>query len=405
MISWYVIAITFINKVYSVLDKSVSGHKHIEETLVFSATTPDEFKSLASLQNIQIDNNKILLRNQSGKGSIVKLNKENTLQEWSAELKINKIKVGANEKAILSFWYTAESLKNGSFIGADSQYNGFMAGIEFSNKKIELLIHYNVGLKIKDPESAMLRDEINPLSLANVESLVVKVIHTKKNFVVELYDEDKLVFDTLRISGEVFPLEKHGHMHFGITTSYEKVPTTKTLVLEELRINERKEGAKYDPEEHFIEHNKFPKTEEEEEIKHTIANLNHFMAYIHMVLGMGEENYIEDMKERLERLLKKQSEELERTENAFKESEDKNVAGLGEINEKKINSLEKRLDEISNKLLELHEAMYKNKGIESKPMKEIGFMMGIFGIIIGVLLIAKHFTWKYIMFKVARKQE
>ncbi len=398
------ISILLINIAYSILDELIPGHKHVEESLILSAHTQSEFKNVAKMDNVRFIDDNIMLRNKDGEGSIINILKENKMKEWSSEIKIKKFDVINKQKATMSFWYTAEPIKKGDFFGANAKYDGFMAGIEFKRNKDELIMHYNVGLDFKNFESSVLKDEINPIILENLDELIIKVIHTTKNFVIELYDGENLIFDTLRISGEVFPLEKHGKMYFGITTSYTDIPHDKGIIINGLSLYERKENDKYDPEEHFIEHNTFPRNVNDDEINHTIANLDHFMAYVHMVLGAGEENYIQDMKERVENYLKKQINELEKADSTLKVLESKVSAKTDLINENKIKTLEERIDEINKSIFNLNNLINENSSIKNASLKDIRKMIFIFLILIGGLLSLKQLVRKFVILDVTNKK-
>lgn len=229
-------------------------------------------------------------------GSIVNLLKKNEdHDEWSFETAFKLPSLKYPEFAGIYFWYTDEQVKHGGFKGANGQFSGVMAGLEFMGKSVDIVVSINhgemdyTGLRSEDTE---LKDSPDPAIFKGHDELMLKVISTSKNFKVEIYDKDqKLIYDRVRYTSMTEIGTRLSGKFFGITTDYSDLKTDSAFQLKSLGLFEREETEHYSPEEYHTEvpdisprlHHEV--THPDEEIQHTISGIEHLTKYLRVVLG------------------------------------------------------------------------------------------------------------------------
>ena len=284
------------------------------------------------------------------------------------------------EKVGMYFWYTDVKLDKGSFKGGNPTFSGFIIGLEFSQEKADIAFSFNYGMDFSkiDP---MKYDHINPLLIYHLDQFKIKIIHTEKNLKVELYDENNaLLSDSFRIHGPMIMNKETHKKHFGITTVYENVPNDIHLDLKNLKISTREETEKYDHRDLHTEHNQYPRTKADDEIRGAIADVNHFLNYLTVVLGTSKDNAIVQMAIEVKRKSRLMRETLDSMLVLAKESSQGDVNAIELDKVSKVNEFEHSLDEVLSKVeaykLKLKEIDDKNKQVSSRATN-IVLMIGM----------------------------
>lgn len=188
----------------------------------------------------------IIMKSSSEKGSIVSFNQKNPNDNWSFQFTFNNLNLSPPQMAGLYLWYTNDKLKEGSFKGVQKDFKGMMAGIEFNGKSVELVLGSNNSpSKLKDP--VIFRDSINHRRIEGVRDITLKVISTDKNFRIEIYNKEKLLYDNLRFENADGLGDKTAGKYFSLSSYYTIASHSKRFILESASLNKREEYGSYDP--------------------------------------------------------------------------------------------------------------------------------------------------------------
>lgn len=232
----------------------------------------------------------IVLKSSSEKGSLVAFNNRNPSDDWSFSFTATIPSFSPSQFAGVYLWYTSSKIEEGSFRGAQGNFDGMMAGIEFSGKSVELVLAANNGKPdVDDP--IIFRDSVNHKRFADANELTVKVISTRKNFRIEIYNGDNLLYDNLRFREADGLGNRLSGKYFGITSYYQNVPHNKKFILKSAVLNERHESDSYDP----LHTRSLPVSTEprmfdevmhsNKDTRHLISSIEHYMEYIKTIVG------------------------------------------------------------------------------------------------------------------------
>lgn len=246
-----------------------------------------------TMERAAIRSNGIEMRGSAEGGSILTFNNTNPNDEWSFEFTINNMNLNFPQSAGIYLWYTNSPIKQGDHKGAHGKFVGMMAGIEFLGRYVQLVLTSNDGKQDHTgiDDVTIMRDSVNPERFRNMSEFRIKVISTEKNFKMEIYDKDKLIYDNLRFLHAAELGDRGAGKHFSFTTTYEKVPLDKHIMLENAILYKRVEHSDYDPLEILAEY-PVAKARMPAEIDHSnkemqflISNMEHFMSFIKALLG------------------------------------------------------------------------------------------------------------------------
>lgn len=209
---------------------------------------PGIYNDHIGIQNVIVKSDKLLLRSTIDDGSMVRWELPNTKDNWSFMLKFNELNLESRESAGIHVFYTHEKPTIGSFKGGPSKYNGFMVGLEFVGKSLELVYAKNNGEDYTNmDEYVSTVDSLNPQRFANIDTLTMKVICTKNNFKVEIYDGETLVYDNFKFfTKEYIDNHKKGG-YISTFANYKNVSSGKAFELHEAQLYEREETPEYSP--------------------------------------------------------------------------------------------------------------------------------------------------------------
>ncbi|KRH95317.1 putative Concanavalin A-like lectin/glucanase protein [Pseudoloma neurophilia] len=280
---------TVILTLFSVLIRS----SVIEDPISKLAFSSNEDLTKIGLENAIVQDDHIKMRVSADRGSLISFKEKNEAEEWSFEFKFDELQLKYPEFAGIYMWYTDERIKSGNIGGIDGNFTGIMTGIEFIGQGLKILIGGNLENKKieKFDDIIQHRDTVSPARFKDVEEFRVKIISTNKNYKIEIYEKDKLLYDSLRFF-DTSVLGDHGKgKYFGITTYYEKTSSQKSFILKDIKTFKRTENPDYDPLKFdAVEAKDEPRLGHEidynsKEVQHLISNVEHMMAYLKAILG------------------------------------------------------------------------------------------------------------------------
>ncbi|KAM0681660.1 hypothetical protein GINT2_000207 [Glugoides intestinalis] len=277
--------------------QEVDQEIHFIEKEVMGIRDIETLKANAKFSNAVQAGESIILRSSKGAGSLVNINEEVTVDNWSLEFVVKHLFLHDVEKAGIYMWYTDKPLVSGKYKGGEPVFNGFVTGIEFSKERADIVFAFNYGLDFENKDLQTMRfDHINPLAIEHHDEFKVKIIHTEKNFKVELYDLDgHLLSDSFRIHEPLIMNRGNHKKNFAITTNYEHSAKDVFLELKELKISTREESERYNVAELHTEYNQYPRNKSDEELRAAVADATHFLSYLTVVLGTKDNNMIVEM--------------------------------------------------------------------------------------------------------------
>lgn len=230
-------------------------------------------------KNLQEHDSTYILRDKEGAGALLTFKDKNKSDEWSASFKFNVPSLKFSERAFITFWYTGQSLEAGEFYGQHGTFEGIMFGLELSHNSSEIILCLNDGRDYQNYEELAMREY---LKIGNLYGVVTfKLVYTKKNMKLEIYSNDTLVYDSLRFYDTSVLHFVGSDKLFSVTTKYHNVSFGSHFILRDFKLYNRAEHEDYDP--RAIE----SKTKHmvDEEIEHSISNLEFFLGYLKYVIG------------------------------------------------------------------------------------------------------------------------
>ena len=207
---------------------------------------PGVYNDHIGLQNVIVKKEKLILRSTIDDSSMIRWELPVPVDNWSFTFDFNELNLESREAAGLYLFYTQDKPTIGNFKGGTSKYHGFMAGIEFVGKAVELTYAKNNGQDYTNVDEYVTKvDSLNPNRFVDVNSLKLKVINTKNNFKVEIYDGDRLLYDNFRFfTEEDLKNSKKGH-YISLFAEYKHVSSGKAFELKSATLNKREETSQY----------------------------------------------------------------------------------------------------------------------------------------------------------------
>lgn len=295
----------------------------VEESLVEEFHyTPDVYSEAIGIQNVVLKPNLLYLKSGVEHNALLRWDPENQTEDWSFSFTFNEPNLGSDEHAGIYLRYTDEKPIVGPFKGGDAVFNGVMIGLEFNGKAVSIAYAKNDGKDYTDMQVHVVKhDQLNPARFKGVETLTMKVISTSKNFKVEIYDKEKLLYDNFRLYDTAkYGFNKAGK-HFGILADYPHIASGKAFVLHSAQLYHRSEDDKYAVRKSHVDRMK-PAVREKHEIKHPNSDVKELIhvaelatAFIQSSIGelpdtsiaLAEKELIKDLeviKEKIEKLKK-----------------------------------------------------------------------------------------------------
>lgn len=207
---------------------------------------PNIYNDHIGVQNVIVKPEKLILRSTIDESSMIRWEKRNSHDNWSFIFDFNELNLEAREIASLFLFYTKEKPVIGAFKGGPSKFHGFSVGLEFTGKSIELIYSNNEDIEYKNIDKYVTtNDSINPQRFLGVEKLKFKVICTDKNFKVELYENNELLYDNFRYFTKDHLQFAKGGGYISIFADYKHVSSGKAFELTSAQLYQRDESADY----------------------------------------------------------------------------------------------------------------------------------------------------------------
>lgn len=235
--------------------------------------------SKSVLNHAQEHESTYILRDNDGSGSLITFKDENESQEWAASFQFQVPTLKFSEKAYITFWYTNNGFIDGDYYGHDGTFEGIMFGLELTHNMAEIILSLNDGRDYVNYEDLAMREFFKLENLKG--NITFKLVYTKKNMKLEVYNNNKLVYDALRFYDTTVLHFIGGHKVFSVTSRYNNVGIDKHFTLLDFKVYDRIESENYDARSmevtglHHSDH----------ELEHTIANLEFFLGYLKYVIG------------------------------------------------------------------------------------------------------------------------
>lgn len=349
---------------------------------------PNIKNELVGTQGGQAMEDGIKLRKSKDKGGIVYFLQDNEFSEWSFTYTITDFDLHFPEQGGVYLWYTSHDIDMGDYRGGNGQFNGIMAGIEFTGLSPELVFSFNNGKDYNGKEeSTLYRDSFNPSRLKNVKELTVKVIVTKKNFKIELYNNEKLLYDSFRFSDGDTHHALNSDYRFSITSHYYNTSAEKSFKLLKAQLFKRTEYEDYDADKIHAEnieklsHNSSDILHPDKEVRHFIAHFSHFENYIKSVLGDADTSVFKTYSDKI-------LDSINILSNLIKKHKDSNFEN--NINNK-INGIDKTLLTIQKTLIDINHSVKMLEDKKSNNINYLSYVLFILGSISLILLVYKEY--------------
>lgn len=335
---------------------------------------------------------RIELRSAADGGSLIVLEDVNPFDEWAMVYTIKNPKLKFPEKAGVYLWYTDHPINEGLYSGSDSEFIGLMVGIEFLGRSMSIVIAINDGENdysgLDSYDLATIRDSMDPDRIHDYDTYKIKIISTKKNFKIEIYNENKLLYDSFRHLTQPLADMSSGK-YFSITSDYEKVSHTKHLELLNLRLYKRTETDKYDiarinaPLEHkqprMYDHIDHPSRD----VQHLLSSVEHAIKYAKHLLGKPAGLSIFEGLANLHQETTQISTQLNNLEQEYKSFNERPANNISDLS-KKVVALEDKLRYINdsmdsiNKFLQKFDDKHAHRSFLAIKIVGVGLFLFVF---------------------------
>lgn len=327
---------------------------------------PHIYNDHIGIQNVMVKSEKLLMRSSVDESAMVRWEIKNHSKSWSFVFEFNELNLESRESASISLFYTKEKPMIGSFKGGPSIFHGFVVGLQFHGKNVELMYARNDGKDFSHIDDyATLTDSLSPQRFLDLETLKLKLICTDKNFKVEIYNQDKLLYDNFRHFTKDYLKHSKEENYFSIFADYRHTSSGKAFELRNAQLYHRDETADYSVTKSNMEEIK-TKIRSLEEIKHPDSDVQSLLfklsavtGYIKAILGDLPETAIVKAEKELIREVEMLSEKQVKVKNGLIGKK-----GRGEL-ERRVNQLDMQFKKLSKMLSDIEYA--------ADPVKEDGF--------------------------------
>lgn len=254
--------------------------------------TPGIYNDNIGVQNVVTRQDGIYLRSTLDESAMVRWETPNPQDDWAFEFEFNEPNLDSRETASIYLFYTKEKPTIGNFKGGPGSFHGFVAGMEFSGKNIEIVHARNKGVDYSNLEDIVtVVDSLNPQRFAGIERLRFKVINTIRNFKVEIYNGNHLLYDNFRHFMKDMTEYAESGYYISIFADYKHVSSGKAFKLMHAQLYHREETADYDTSKvnmQKIEVQIRPKNEikhHNTDIQDLVFKTNSMIAYIKAMIG------------------------------------------------------------------------------------------------------------------------
>lgn len=396
-----ILYVALLAAVDALIDTEMHNAAHIKETQVLAIDNKHDLDAHADAEDAEFVDGWLNMGGEDNTGGLLRLKESPSTVEWAVELHVKIPEMARLQHAGLFFWYTEKPVIKGNFLGGLAKFNGLAAGIHFGFQETRLAFSFNYGLDYTgNMEDMVHREQVDPAILSSVKELTIKVIHTAKNFAVELYHQEKLILDTFRINDKLnTTFEKPGPF-FGVSTFYEGSPAIKPLQVKHIMVYDRKEGSEYRVGHTHTPFNKHKHDSSDKEVQHAIADLKHFMAYVANAFHTGEINGFDHiktvMKERVHSLRARVDTIVSQVRKV--QEVDKLLVGGDNSNTPRLERLEQDLKGLHIKLEQLKGSIdLPSNDRKTDSLRPIANMLVVFTVLVVLILIVKQILSRTIL--------
>lgn len=374
------------------MDVTLKMKKHPDEQVAYHPKGKNE---TVGVKGTHVESDGLSLRRHTDEGGLVVFLTPNKYDEWSFSYTFTNAPLRFPHIGGVYLWYTSEIQDQGVYRGGHEVFNGVMAGLEFRGSRPEIVMAINDGKKnfMGSEDTTLYRDAINPERLKGVQDITVKVISTHKNFKVELYDGDRLLYDSFRYYRREDLADTAAGGHFNITSFYDKAPSESVYKLKEAQLFERTETDEYRVHGvHAPPVNRTPRTpdgviHDDEEIRHLISKMEYLNEYLHLIVGEPNNSSFDRIThifvDQLRSHMKKLDDIIATLKNKNSSSTDVKLMTLNE----KVNGIDIKLQKIQKSFAELDHIISTFKSDHSRSSNFLAYI--ILGIgVVGIVFVA-----------------
>ncbi|ELA42487.1 uncharacterized protein VICG_00586 [Vittaforma corneae ATCC 50505] len=227
--------------------KNTTNNNDITESVIDEISfIPHVYNDRIGIQNVMVKPDKLFMRSTIDESAMVRWEIQNPQNNWSFTFEFNELNLESRESAGIFLFYTKEKPVIGSFKGGPSKFHGFAVGLEFVGKGVELVYAKNDGIDYTNmDEYVSVIDSLNPKRFSNLETLKLKVICTDKNFKVEIYDGDTVIYDNFRFFTKDYLEFAKGGSYLSLFADYKHVSSGKAFELRNAQLYHREETPDY----------------------------------------------------------------------------------------------------------------------------------------------------------------
>lgn len=370
---------TLVSSEPGVIETPVEGFNYI----------PGVFNDNIGLQNVIVRSDKLIMRSTIDDSSMIRWEVPVPEDNWSFIFDFNELNLESRESAGLYLFYTKDKQTLGNYKGGTSEYHGFMAGIEFLGKTIELNYAKNEGEDFRNIAEFVTKvDSLNPNRFVNVTSLRLKIINTKNNFKIEIYDKEKLLYDNFRFFGEDDLSNSKKGYYISIFAEYRHVSSGKAFELRNAILNKRVETKEYSTS--LIRMEKIENSpKNKSDIQHTNTEVNELIfkisaltSYTKAMLGDLPETAISNVEKELTKEIEMITSKLDKLAGLkSRKRETSNFISNLNVLDLKLKGLERLMNEVEYHMEHMKETQNKKFSIfESIAIFSSSFVVLILGI-------------------------
>lgn len=344
---------------------------------------PKIYNKHIGIQNVVLKPKELYLKSGLAKQSLLRWDPPNETENWSFSFKFNELNLASTESAGIYLRYTEEMPLIGNFMGGEGVYHGAVAGMEFQGKTVNIVYAKNEGLDYGHSEDLIVkRDEVNPIRFKDIKEITMKVISTDKNFKVEIYNEDKLVYDNFRLynMGEE-GLNKKAK-YFGIIANYKNTSSGKAFVLKKAQLYKRIENKTYNVYKVYTE--KIKQTyREKDQIVHHDSDIKEYihksevaMNFVKAVLGDLPDTRLAAFEKDTKKELTMMGEKIEKLQQLMKNRGRKNSLNA------RLNDFEIKVKQIQRTLTDLDYLIENGLAAQNEPSSKLKYAIFAAGCIL-----------------------
>lgn len=335
------------------------------------------------VKGTNVEGDGLSLRRHTDEGGLVVFLTPNKYDEWSFSYTFYNTPMRFPHIGGVYLWYTSDIQDQGRYRGGHETFKGVMAGLEFRGSQPEIVMAINDGKTsfVGTEDTTLYRDTLNPERLKGVKDVTVKVISTHKNFKVELYDGNRLLYDSFRYFRRDDLAGTSAGGFFNITSFYDKAPSDSAYKLRSAQLYERAETDEYSVHNvHAPAVVKTPRTadgvlHDDEEVRHLISKVEYLDQYLHLIVGEPHSSSFDKVVHVLSEVLKTHMKKLEEISTAVKGKSAGNADVKLMALSEKVNGIDIKLQKILKAFADLDHVINSFKNDHSRSSSILTYII------------------------------